>query len=158
MQRRIYCVALSSVFSLGLAFAAPQDQQAPPPDQQAPQDQGAPPQGRGRGGMQMDPGQQLKMLSSRLKLSDDQIAQIKPILADHAGQIQALRADTSVGPRDKMPKMRAIQMDADAKISAILTPDQRARYEQMKQQRRQVMQQRMNQNGGGAPDSAPPNQ
>ncbi len=134
-------------FGVGLAVAAPQDaapQEAPPPSDQA----GPPPEGRaGRGGM--NPDTQLQMMSKRLNLSDDQASQIRPILADAFSQMQALRTDASMAPRDKMAKMRSIRQDSDARIKAVLTDAQRTQYEQLEQRRMQQRMQQRNGNAGG---------
>ncbi|HTJ29155.1 MAG TPA: hypothetical protein VL346_01555 [Acidobacteriaceae bacterium] len=84
----------------------------------------------------MNPERQAKHLRKELGLTRDQIAQIKPILADRQQQVQALRADTSLTQQDRRSKMRAIQQDSKTKIEAVLNDTQKQQYEQMLADRR----------------------
>jgi hypothetical protein len=65
-------------------------------------------------------------LQWRLKLDADQQAQVHQILADTRGQLKALR-------QEYHPQAVVIISNADAKISALLTPAQQKRFEKMKQ-------------------------
>lgn len=142
MHKRILSFAFSTVFALGVAMAAPQDQPAPQ-DQAGPPPQGGP-RGGGRG--MMDPDRQIQMMTKQLHLSDDQVTQIKPILADHMSQMMALRGDTTLAQEDKMAKMKGIREDGNTKVMAILTPDQQAKFTKMQaEQRSRMMQQRQQQ-------------
>ena len=49
---------------------------------------------------------QLKKLADYLGLTDDQKAQIKPIMKSQAEQVKAVRADTTLSPADKKTKFR----------------------------------------------------
>ena len=139
MHKQFLKFATGSILALGitLSVAQAQDQQAPPP------------QGR-RGGQTMDPEQQIQRMRDQLKLTDDQVSQIRPILADARKQGMALRSDSTMAPEDKRAKMQSIRQDANAKVRAVLTDDQKTQYDQMLQQRRQEQQ------SGNA--GAPPNQ
>ena len=83
-----------------------------------------------------NPNNQAKHLAKELGLSRDQIAQIRPILADRDQQVMQLRSDTSILPRDRRAKMEAIQQDSTMKIEALLTDTQKQQYEQMLAERR----------------------
>jgi periplasmic protein CpxP/Spy len=117
-------------FGLVASVAVAQDTStpAPPPDTA----QGPPP-GGGRG--MMDPARRTEMLRNQLGLNDTQTAQVKAILEDERTKMEALRADTSSSMQEKRPKMMAIRQDEEAKIEAILTPDQKAKFEAMRQRR-----------------------
>lgn len=149
MHRKMFNFALSAVFSAGLAMAAPQDA-APPPD--------AMPMNHGSRPMMMDPDQQLQTMTKRLNLSGDQATQIRPLLVDRMAQVKALQADSSLAPRDRFAKMRSISQETNSKISAILTDDQRAKFEAMEQHRRDAMRERMQERQNGGADTAAPNQ
>lgn len=142
MKKQICSLALSALFGLGVAIAAPQaqDQSAPPPT--------AGPTGH----RQADPNRQLQMLSKRLSLSPAQQNQILPILTGRQQQMENLRSDNSLSPKDRHEKMRAIREDADTQIRAVLSDNQKQTYDQMRQQMRERQQQRREdrQNGGGA--------
>jgi periplasmic protein CpxP/Spy len=140
-------VALSAALILGLSgsVALAQDQPAagsPPPaaTTQAPSATRAP-----------NPERQSKMLAKRLSLTPEQESQIEPILADRDQQLQSVRADASLAPRDRRAKVQGIQQDSDSKINAILNDAQKQQYEQMKAEQRAKRQQQREQRQGGAP-------
>jgi len=69
-----------------------------------------------------------KMMEKRLSLTADQSKQVNAILADRATKEEALKGQK--GLKDERMKVMA---DADAKIDAILTPDQRKLYAALKE-------------------------
>ena len=112
---------LGALLSAGLVLAqSPGSNQAPAAN--APQAAPAQPGGSHR---TFDPGQQAMHLAKRLSLSDDQVAQIKPILADRFQQMQNLRADTSLTEQDRHAKVRAIIEDSNSKIESVLNDTQK---------------------------------
>jgi hypothetical protein len=72
---------------------------------------------------------ELARLSRRYALSDDQKAQVREILRDEKRKMDALFEDSPVGPEQSFAKIRAIREDEISRISAILRPDQRSKYE-----------------------------
>jgi hypothetical protein len=84
----------------------------------------------------MNPDKQAKHMAKQLGLTRDQVAQIKPILADRQQQFQALQADTTLAQQDRRSKMKAIQQDSKTKIEAVLNDTQKQQYEQMLADRR----------------------
>lgn len=83
-----------------------------------------------------NPNRQARRLKKELNLSQDQVAQIKPILADRVQQMQALRADTSLAQTDRRAKARAIMQDSRTKIEAVLNDQQKQQFEQLQAKRR----------------------
>ncbi len=69
-----------------------------------------------------------KMMEKRLNLTADQSKQINAILAERATKEDALKGQKGT----KAEKIKAVA-DADAKIDAILTPDQRKLYAALKE-------------------------
>jgi periplasmic protein CpxP/Spy len=69
-----------------------------------------------------------KMMQKKLNLTADQSTQINAILADRAAKEDALKGQKGT----KAEKLKAIA-DADAKIDAILTPEQRKLYAALKE-------------------------
>ena len=125
----------------------------PPPMPERPQ--GAPqgPGGPGRGQM-MDPEHRTQMMKDRLGLSDAQATQVKAVYEDERTKTEALRADQS-GDRDAMrAKMGEIRKGSDERIAAILTPDQKTKWDTM----RAEQQQRGRGPGGPPPGNTPPPQ
>jgi Spy/CpxP family protein refolding chaperone len=95
-------------------------------------------QGRGHGqGRRMDPDRAAARMQKQLNLSDDQVAKIKPILADQQQQMDAVRADTSLSQDDRRAKAKSIMQDGDSKIEAVLTDQQKQQWAQLKAQARQ---------------------
>lgn len=131
MKRQLCVVALAGLIGMGAAMGAVQDQTAPPPQQNGQ-----------RGHRQMDPNRQVKRLTKRLNLTEDQQKQLLPILTDQQQQVEGLRSDASLAPQDKREKMRSIHEDTTNKIKGILTDSQKQTYDQMQQQMRERMQQR----------------
>ncbi len=127
---------LALVFGICSTFAllaqAPQ-QGMPQGDQTAPATQDAK--------AHHDPDQQANHLGKKLGLSSDQVAQIRPILANQMQQMQALRDDTSLKPRDRRAKAMSMRQDSDNKIRAVLSDSQKQQYDQMVQERRDHMKQ-----------------
>jgi hypothetical protein len=124
MKKQICSLALSTLFGLGVAIAAPQQQ-----DQSAPAPQS-------REHHQADPNRQVRMLTKRLNLTADQQKQILAALTDRNQQFESIRSDSSLSPQDRRAKMRTVREDSDAKIKALLNDNQKQTYDQMQQQMR----------------------
>ncbi len=138
MKNQSLALALSTILGVGALIAAPQAQE------QAPAQQSARPAAR----HQVDPSRQVQRLTKKLNLTADQQNQILPILTDRQQQIGSVMNDTSLSPKDRHEKMRAIHDDTDGKINAILTNEQKQSYAQMEQQMRDRARDRRQQSGG----------
>lgn len=99
-------------------------------------------------------GRQLEMLTKRLNLTADQQTQVKAIDDDTAKQMMAVRNDTSLSQDDKRAKMMDIRKGSQDKIRAILTDDQKTKYDALQAEMREKMKER-NGGGGGAPPAPP---
>jgi periplasmic protein CpxP/Spy len=82
----------------------------------------------------MTPEGRLKMLTEKLNLTEDQQAKLKPILEDQSKQMKALHGDASLAPAEKQAKMKELHEASTEKINAVLTPDQQAKWKQMRQE------------------------
>ncbi len=101
---------------------------------------------RDRGGLRvMDPGQRLERLSKELKLTDEQKAQLMPILEDEQKQFQAIRNDDSLSREERWSKMQGIRQASRERMNAVLTP---AQQEKLKK-RHETRQRRWEGPGGG---------
>jgi protein CpxP len=153
MGKRMFRTAAVLVCGAGLAMGtamAQQDAAPPPPDGQM---QGPPP--GGRGGM-MNPERRVEMLQKRLGLSADQTAQVKAIFEGERGKMEALRSNADMAPQDRRTQMMAIHEDSDAKIHAVLSPDQKTKYDEMQARERERMQEHRQGGPGGDGSGAPP--
>ena len=120
-----------------------QDPSVPPP----PQDQAGPRQGGpGRGN-------QVEFLTKKLNLTPDQVTQVKAIDEDAAKQSKAVRDDTSVAGPDKRAKMMDIRKASQDKIRALLTDDQKTKFDALQTEMRGRMRDR---GEGGPPPPATP--
>jgi periplasmic protein CpxP/Spy len=117
------------------------------------QNQNPPPPQRGEGGGQRrgmpSVEDQVKDLGEKLQLTDGQKTKVKAILEDQRTQMQNLMKDDAMSREDSMTKMRSLREAADGKIRDILNDDQKKKYDQILQERRDRMRQR--QQGGDAP-------
>jgi protein CpxP len=120
---------------------------APPP----PQDQAGPRQG-GPGGMR---GNQVEFLTKKLNLTPDQVTQVKAIDEDAMKQSKAVREDASIAGPDKRAKMMDIHKASQDKIRALLTDDQKTKFDALQTQMRE---RRGNRGGGDGPPPPPPPQ
>jgi protein CpxP len=138
LQTAILALGITALSALP---ARAQDPAAPPA-----QDQAGPRHGRG------GPGRQVEFLTKKLNLTPDQVTQVKAIDADSWNQTKALREDTSVAGPDKRAKMMDIHKASQAKIRALLTPDQQTKFDALQEQ----MQERRENRGGGQGAPPPP--
>ena len=89
---------------------------------------------RPAGGMRGRGGPTLEQLTTALNLTDDQKPKVQAVLDDQKKQMTDLRNDpdfASMSPADKRAKVQAIRTDITAKMKAILTDDQFAKYQKM---------------------------
>ena len=141
MQTKLFTLALGGLLALGVTGAVAQDNPPPPPGSKP----GRPPQG-GRG-MRMDPNRQLERLTRELNLTTDQQSQIKPLLVERQQKMQALLQNQSLLQDDRRTQMRTISEGTNNSIKALLTDDQKQKFD--------AMQQRMRRNGPGGPPPRP---
>ena len=133
---------LSLGLSAGSAFA--QDtQDAPPPPQGQQTGQGT---GRGMGqghGMGHGPmgsvDDQIKHLSKKLNLTDDQQAKLKPILEDQRKQMDTIHSDSSLSREDRFSKMQTLRQSSDTEIKSVLNEDQQKSFDKMREEQHDRM-------------------
>jgi Spy/CpxP family protein refolding chaperone len=141
-------VALAMVgTAIGVLQARAQDPAPPPPP-----GQDAPHHGGGPGGRR---GNQVEFLTKKLNLTPDQVTQVKAIDADAMTQMKALHEDTSIAGPDKRAKMMDIHKTSQDKIRALLTEDQKTKFDALQAQMREH---RGNHGGGDEPPPPPPPQ
>ena len=79
---------------------------------------------------------QLRMMEKQLHLNEDQVLQLQVILINRDVAMDSVQHNPSGDRRTDGHAKRSIQQDADQKINAILTDDQKTLYEQWKASRR----------------------
>jgi Spy/CpxP family protein refolding chaperone len=139
--RRAVLAAVLLAGSCALWAQADQPQAAP----------SGPPQGqmRGRG---PNAERELGQLTQTLSLTPDQQTQVKALLEQRRGKMEALRSGENPPTREQM---QAIRKDTDAKISALLNDDQKTKFAAWQQQR---MEGRRGPGGPGGDQPPPPPQ
>ncbi len=136
-----------------LAAATATAQDTPPPPQEHGQWQGGP---GGPGGRGPDPERRVEMLQHRLNLTPDQAAQIKAIFADGRTKMEALRSNSALAPQDRHTQGEALRKDETAKVEAVLTPDQKSKFEEMEAKQRERMKDHRGPGGPGGDGPPPP--
>jgi len=113
------------------AFAQDQQEAPPPPsDQQSEHGMG---RRMGRGQMpSVD--DQLKHLSSKLSLSEDQQAKLRPILEDQRKQMEQIHNDSSLSREDRFSKMQQLRQNSDTQIKSVLNEDQQKTFDKMREE------------------------
>ena len=70
---------------------------------------------------------------ARLGLTPDQMAKINPIVETAAAELRSIRVETA-------QRLNKVFEDSYAQVSAILTPEQRPKFDEMLKERRAMMQ------------------
>ena len=139
-------VVLGVMMSAGMLVAQTSGSQAPgsTTDAQASAGQASSAQAGGAKARhrEMNPDKAAERLGKKLNLSADQVAQIKPILADRKQQMGALRGDTSLTKEDRHAKAKSIMQDSRTKLEAVMNDQQKQQFEQMLQERKAKRQSR----------------
>lgn len=115
------CVALFAIS----AFAMQSQQQPSGQGTQPAADQAG--QGERRQMPTID--EQVKRLSDRINLTDDQQAKAKTILEDQRTQAQALMKDDSLSQDDKKQKFMGLRQTTISKIKDLLNDDQKKKFD-----------------------------
>jgi len=84
---------------------------------------------------------QLKTLTKQLQLTDDQQPKVRDILQNRHDQIQQVMQDTSTPRAEKWSKMREIHETTNGKIRALLTDDQKKKFDDYLQKQQEHQQQ-----------------
>ncbi len=131
--------------SIGLGAALAQDE--PSPNQEAGQHMGRRPMPT------VD--DQVKHMTSKLGLSDEQQAKLKPILEDQRKQMEQIHNDSSLSRQDRFSKMGEIRNSTDTQIKAMLNEEQQKKFDKMREERQSHM--RWNHGAGGPEGGKPDN-
>lgn len=94
-------------------------------------------------GMRMSPEERTKQLKEQLKLDDEQTKKIEEIFKSAQEKMQEAMGNAQ-GDRDAMRKMMMdMRAKADKEIEALLTKDQKKKYDELKKEREKRMRERM---------------
>src|SRR5437867_3633180 len=79
---------------------------------------------------------QMERMNEELKLTDEQKPKVKEVLEASQKKRQELFTDSNVPREERREKVQAIMAEENKKLKAILTADQYAKYEKMREQMR----------------------
>ncbi len=74
----------------------------------------------------------VSFLSDTLRLDPDQRKSLEKILTTHREKARSIRGSTTE-PAQRQAQLRALRMETDAQIEALLTPSQKESWESIKQ-------------------------
>jgi Spy/CpxP family protein refolding chaperone len=77
----------------------------------------------------------LTMLAEQLNLTDEQKAAIGPILAAEANDVKAVIQDKSLSKEDRQAKIASIRENSSTEINKVLTPEQQAKWTELRKER-----------------------
>jgi protein CpxP len=152
MKRQLCSLVLTGLLATGVMLA---QEPGSAPEQGAPQAEGGG-MGGHRGGGMLDPDQRLAHMTKRYKLTADQQSQIKPILQDEQQQMQSMRSDTTSSREDKRAKMQSMHQASTQKIEAVLTDEQRQKFDADQQKMQERRSEHMHGGGQGSGDAGQP--
>ncbi len=84
-----------------------------------------------------NPEERLNRMTKDLGLSAEQVAKLKPIFAGVDAKMKALHEDSSIQPDQKREKGREIMKESGPLIDAVLTPDQRTKFEEIRKKHKE---------------------
>jgi Spy/CpxP family protein refolding chaperone len=79
--------------------------------------------------------ERMQTVAKELGLTDDQKQQLKPILQAEAEKLKALRDDQSLTRPEKVEKLKTIREELLPQLKEILTPEQLAKWQKLRQER-----------------------
>lgn len=133
MIRKLFLTLLTCTASIALCPALQAQNAAPAPATTGTE---AGPGGHHHGGADM-----MTRLTQQLNLTEDQQAKLKPIFQSLRETMKGIHDDASLTPKDKHAKMKEARESSDTQIKAILTPEQQAKFAEMRENMKKHAQQ-----------------
>lgn len=100
-------------------------------------------------------GRRLATMKERLGLTDDQVPQVEALLRERASQAEQDRAAAGSDRQEAMRLARERNRVFEEKLDGVLTPEQKAKHEQLKKERREKARSRMHRRIKDQPPTAP---
>lgn len=148
--RRLMAVMVCGL-ALGAAPVFAQETQAAPAATQNEPTPGIGGPHHGHGPME---DRRIEHMTKALNLTPDQVTQIKAIDTSAHDQMRALHEDTTTAPADKRAKMMAIHEDSMTKVRAVLTDEQRTKFDAMQARMKERREERQGEQGPPPPPPA----
>jgi len=99
--------------------------------------------------------ERVQHLTKKLNLTDDQQTKVKSILENQQSEANSLRQDTSLSQQDRRAKFMQIHQTTQQSIRDVLTDEQKAKFDQMQEQRQEKMGNHTVQGTPATPDKQP---
>ncbi len=77
------------------------------------------------------PGERFKNLSEQLSLTEAQQTKVRAVYTEQTAAMKALADDTALSDQDRRAKRMELQRSTNAKVRALLTPDQQAKFDKL---------------------------
>ena len=103
-------------------------------------------------------GKHMDKMMDQLNLTDDQKAQVKKLHEDGHDQMKQIKSDSSLSAAQKKDKIKQLHQDQMAKMEALLTPEQKTKWEQMKAEHKEKRGMHKDKNSSVGSDSTSPKQ
>ncbi len=87
----------------------------------------------------LSPDEELGNLTRSLQLTDDQQSHLRPVLVGRREQLAQIHNDRTLSREGKSAKMKALDDNANQKVLALLTPEQKTKYQAMIERRRAAL-------------------
>jgi len=81
-----------------------------------------------------DQGKRVERLKQELGLTDDQIAKLKPVLESLHQERKAIKEDAVLTKSEKHQQMKALRDKYAGQLGAVLTPEQQAKWKEIRKQ------------------------
>lgn len=112
----------AGVLVAALTIATPCARAQFPPPPPLPTESSAPPI------PERDIATEMTQMTKRYGLSEDQAKKVRAVVEDHATKAEAIAKDQSLSPEERINQLLAIREEEVAKVSEILTPEQKKKY------------------------------
>jgi hypothetical protein len=89
---------------------------------------------------------QLKRLTKGLNLTVEQQKQIKPMLVEEYSKLKEIRQDENLNPKQIQAKVETLRNETVARMQSVMTPEQKEKYEIVRNEIRENKQKRMREN------------
>jgi len=86
--------------------------------------------------------ERMQEVAAKLGLTDEQKEKLKPIIQTELEKLKELHADKSLTREQKIEKLKAIKAELAPQVKEILTPEQLAKWQEMREEFREKRHQR----------------
>ena len=126
----VCCAAMFGTFG----FAGPMAQGQQTPSAETPSDEAAPQNGNPARPENID--RRLENISKQVGLTEEQKEKIRPLLKSEFEKLGAVRSNPNLTQGEARRRVRRIRRATNQQIAQILTPEQRAKWQELREEHR----------------------